>query len=87
MKSEGELSVPILVEASGLNMSYYRVCGMNRSEDKSIKKTKKSCDICRAEISAGEEYTFHSKQLCVECSMNIRSPRIQKPHWQYLRSI
>ena len=45
------------------------------------------CSICDSEIKAGEEYEHNSKVLCEECCIDIRTPRVRKTHWQYLRSI
>jgi DNA-directed RNA polymerase subunit RPC12/RpoP len=44
------------------------------------------CSKCNTEILAGEEYTHQSNVLCEDCFLDIRTPRVRKTHWQYLRS-
>lgn len=60
---------------------------MNSSESIDSKKEHIYCGICHEEINTEEKYEHHAKVLCENCCINIRTRRVRKTHWQYLRSI
>jgi hypothetical protein len=60
---------------------------MNSAYSDSSKKKQKYCSLCHTKIKAGEQYIHDSKVLCEICCMDIRTARVRKTHWQYLRSI
>ena len=47
----------------------------------------KICARCAAAIEPGREYEHQGRHYCEECCLEVRSPRVRKTHWQYLRSI
>ena len=44
------------------------------------------CGRCNIKIVRGEERDFNSRILCEDCYIDIRTPRVRKTHWQYLKS-
>lgn len=44
------------------------------------------CDRCNTDIVKGEERTFNSSMICEDCYIDIRTHRVRKTHWQYLKS-
>lgn len=47
---------------------------------------KTKCSRCQTEIKVGEEYNHQFNVLCEDCCLDVRTPRVRKTHWQYLRS-
>lgn len=45
------------------------------------------CSKCKKEIQAGNEYRNQAAVFCEACCMEVRTPRVRKTHWQYIRSI
>ena len=45
-----------------------------------------SCARCQALVAARDAHTHGSQPVCEVCYMDIRTPRVRKTHWQYLRS-
>lgn len=60
---------------------------MDTAKASHTKRTENICDICRSEIAPGEDYLHASKTLCENCYLDVRTRRVRKTHWQYLRSI
>jgi recombinational DNA repair protein (RecF pathway) len=45
------------------------------------------CSNCHAPVDKGTDYLFKGKVLCEACCLRIRSPRMRKTHWQYIKSV
>jgi len=60
---------------------------MKSAQGGHLKKLQKLCSICQKKLKPGEDYHHHSKTLCDDCCIEIRTQRVRKTHWQYLRSI
>jgi len=59
----------------------------NFSSQQIVMNTQPSCSICQAKIEPGQDYCHELALLCENCCMDVRTKRIRKTHWQYLRSI
>lgn len=60
---------------------------MRSSAKKSTGDMKEFCDICMVEIQPGEEHKFDSKTFCEDCCIDLRTPKMRKTHWQYIKSV
>lgn len=52
-----------------------------------LKAGNQVCHYCGNTIEKGKEYHHRFKIWCENCCLQIRTPRIRKTHWQYLKSI
>jgi hypothetical protein len=60
---------------------------MNSDKSTKLRENQKFCSNCRKKISIGKEYYYNTKELCEDCCIDIRTPRVRKTHWQYIGSI
>ena len=60
---------------------------MRKVNNNNLENTSKHCNICHKKIPAEKAFDYDSKNLCEDCCMELRTPRVRKTHWQYLSSI
>ncbi len=50
-------------------------------------KTESICGACHTKIKSYQAYNFNSQNLCEDCCIDMRTPRVRKTHWQYIKSV
>ena len=60
---------------------------MNTNPQATAPDPSPTCSVCRAKIAANDIYHHGGMTMCEACCITLRTPRMRKPHWQYIRSV